>query len=661
MKPFATLLAIIVLSLTLQAQRDKDIPGWGKIDKAELELKDCEFEKGADAMILVNNAVVEYQRGSRYTFAMKKEYRSRIKIFKEAGFKNADIKIRFYSSDSYEKLMDVEAVTYNLDASGKIVETKVDKKSFIRQKFDEKRSTVTFTFPEVKPGSVLEYRYTLVRDAFYDIDPWIFQDDIPTKVSALRIAFPEYFVFTTQKLVSFGLEEKKEELRQTVNIAGEARAFRADEYYYKMKSVPSLKFEPFMGAYRDYLQRVEFQLSQLAYPNQIPEDIRSNWPALAKSLLESDYFGVPMKRNLSVPDDYKKAVASAKSDKEKMLTIFKYVQKRMNFNGIVTFYCENAKSAWDKKSGSVAEINIILINLLKDAGLTVYPILASTRFHGRIVTAFPFLEQFNEVLVYVGLGEEIYILDASDKYNPAHLIPNDVLGTEAFVVDLGNTGFITLWDNSKLEKHMVAMSASIDDKDILNGEATLNSFDYAKNPRLKALNEGKEKFASTYIHKGLSNIKVDTIEFKNVDEDAMPLEQKFKFSLPVTSSGDYKYFTLNLFTGLDNNPFTADTRQSSIEFGANQHYTMVGSIAIPQDCVFEQPPTNVMMIMPDTSIIFRRLIEVKDNRVSYRITLDFRRPYYEAQEYPAFKDFYKKLYGRLNEQIVYKKKSSPNP
>ncbi len=662
MKPLATLLALIVLTLTLQAQRDKDIPGWGKIDKADLELKQCDFEKDADAMILVENAVVEYQRGSRDVFAMKKEFRSRVKIFKESGFKNADITIPYYSNDTYEKLIDVDAVTYNLDASGKIVETKVDKKSFFRQKVDGNWSTVKFTFPEVKPGSVLEYRYTIVREAYSDIDPWIFQDEIPTRVSALRISFPEYFVFTSQKLISIPIEEKKEELRQTISISGDAINYRADEFYYKMKAVPSLKVEPYMGAYKDFLQRVEFQLSQVVYPNQPAQDVRNTWPSLTRTLLDADYFGVQIKRNLTVPDDLKRQITAAKSDKEKMLAIYKYVQRTMEWNGAYSKYCESAKAAWDKKTGTVGEINIVLLNLLKDAGLTAYPILASTRNHGRIMTAFPFLDQFNEVIVYVGVGEEVYILDASKKYNPAHLIPNDVLGTEAFVVDVANNGFVTLWDNSKLQKHMVAMAATVDDKDILSGEVTLNSFDYAKNPRLQALKQGgRDKFMGQYINKSASNLKVDTIEFKNMDEDGMPLEQKFKFSVPVTSSGDYKYFTLNLFAGLDNNPFTADNRQSSIEFGANQHYTMVGSVAIPENCVFEQPPTNVMMIMPDTSIVFRRLIEVKDNRVSYRITLDFKRPYYEAQEYPEFKDFYKKLFARLNEQIVFKKKTSPNP
>ncbi len=45
--------------------------------------------------------------------------------------------------------------------------------------------------------------------------------------------------------------------------------------------------------------------------------------------------------------------------------------------------------------------------------------------------------------------------------------------------------------------------------------------------------------------------------------------------------------------------------------------------------------------MPDTSIIFRRYIEVKGNTAGYRITLEFKRPYYDVQEYPEFKEFYK--------------------
>jgi hypothetical protein len=42
-----------------------------------------------------------------------------------------------------------------------------------------------------------------------------------------------------------------------------------------------------------------------------------------------------------------------------------------------------------------------------------------------------------------------------------------------------------------------------------------------------------------------------------------------------------------------------------------------------------------------------------------RITLEFNRPFYTAQEYVDFKEFYKKLFDMLNEQFVIKKKTNP--
>lgn len=49
MKPSILAIALLLLSGTLFAQKDKDIPGWGKIDKADLEMKECEFDKSAEA------------------------------------------------------------------------------------------------------------------------------------------------------------------------------------------------------------------------------------------------------------------------------------------------------------------------------------------------------------------------------------------------------------------------------------------------------------------------------------------------------------------------------------------------------------------------------------------------------------------------------------
>jgi len=62
------------------------------------------------------------------------------------------------------------------------------------------------------------------------------------------------------------------------------------------------------------------------------------------------------------------------------------------------------------------------------------------------------------------------------------------------------------------------------------------------------------------------------------------------------------------------------------------------------------------MIMPDTSIVFSRIMGANEEQLAMRTTLQFKKPFYKAEDYGYFREFYKKLFDLLNEQIVIKKK-----
>ncbi len=71
----------------------------------------------------------------------------------------------------------------------------------------------------------------------------------------------------------------------------------------------------------------------------------------------------------------------------------------MTWDGIENIWALNGvKSAWKDKNGTSGEINLILINLLKDAGIKVLPMMVSTHANGRIATTFPDIYQFNKVV-----------------------------------------------------------------------------------------------------------------------------------------------------------------------------------------------------------------------------------------------------------------------
>jgi hypothetical protein len=202
---------------------------------------------------------------------------------------------------------------------------------------------------------------------------------------------------------------------------------------------------------------------------------------------------------------------------------------------------------------------------------------------------------------------------------------------------------------------MVSFFAEITSQDSMNGNATINSYDYAKNIMLNKWIEDKSSFRDYYTQP-YPGMQIKNLNVSGLKLDSKPLTQKFNFSMPVKSSGDYEYFSLNLFQGLNKNPFIADQRITDIEFNYNQTYTLTGKIFIPDNYQFDDLPKSLKMIMPDSSIAFSRLLQADSNSLDFRITLDFFKSTYDAREYPYLQEFYKKLYNILNEQIVIKKK-----
>ena len=108
----------------------------------------------------------------------------------------------------------------------------------------------------------------------------------------------------------------------------------------------------------------------------------------------------------------------------------------MTWNDLYSVYMvEGVKNAWEKKTGSSGDINLLLVNLLKEAGLDAYPMLVSERFHGKVNRDYPFIGQFNSVFACVIIQNKKYYLDATDKVTPPHITPFNILNTTALVVN----------------------------------------------------------------------------------------------------------------------------------------------------------------------------------------------------------------------------------
>ena len=633
----------------------KELPVFGEIGKEDLQMKECDFDKDAEAYKLISFGDVRYNSLGE-SFVIVSEKRVRIKILKDNGLERANIKIRFYSKKDYEIIKNIAGNTFNLDNNGQIVTTKLEKSSIYQKRIDNQISEISFTLPDVKVGSVIEYKFTDTKKSIASLDDWYFQDAIPTRTSMYRILVPSFFKFVTQLLANQNVEQKSENKNATMFSDGDNINYVSEQKTYIIKNVPALRVEPYMGASKDYLERVIFQLSGIRNLDGVTKEIMSTWPALIKELLEEADFGLQLKKNFLHTKDLDDSLKNVQGDYNKMLVIHEYVRKNMNWDGSEGIYSSDGiKSAWDKKSGNNTELNLILINLLRDAGLKSYPLLVSTKDNGTVNVIYPFLQQFNNTMTLVIIGDKKYVLNAADKYNPAYLIPYDVLDNDALIVDKEKGGWIKLSDNKYKFRSVVSLLANITSDAEMKGKAIVYNYGYSKNPRIKEFKEYKSSF-NDYFKKEYTELTIDSIKVEDAEVDTLPLKQTVDFTLPLNSSGDYKYFTLNLFQGLEKNPFVADKRNTGIDFNFKQSYTIMGKVTIPDDYQFEELPKSVRMIMPDTSIVLKRIIQAGPQSIDFRISLDFSKSFYGASTYPLLQEFYKKLFSTLNEQIVIKKK-----
>lgn len=639
-----------------------EIPPFGKIGKADLMMQDCDFDKGAVAVKLIDWGSTYYDRGTTGISSFKTifERRIRIKILKEKGLSEADINIPYYAFNNDEKISRLNACTFNIDAAGNIKVSPVKKEAIYSKKIDKYYAAKIIAFPEVKVGSVIEYRFTMERETMGQLKDWFFQERIPVRYSEYDLKIPQIFRFSVQPSVLDSMDCKQSVSYERLNTGNKFIDTRVLKSTYIMRNLTGIKDEPYMGSAKDYMQRLEFQLSQIDYGNNYIVDLSANWSDVITDLMKNDNFGMQLEKTVTGATDLIKAAGTITDEEKKMAFIFNAVRKTVNWNEQEAVFTDNnIIQTWQTKPGNSASVNLLLIKLLNDAGLKALPVLFSTRDNGLVNSHYPFLNQFNTVMAFVAVAGKSFVLDATDKISNYKLIPEKVVTTPGFIIE-GETG---RWRNfiagDYKYKMTVAVRAEIDGNGIMNGDGLVSCSGYARNERCESWIKSKEKFKEDYFTNAHPYLKIENVTINNLEPDSLPLEQKVKFSTTLNSSGDYRYFTVNLFSGFDKNPFTADERVADVDFGFKQEYTLFSNYTIPEDYVFDKLPENVSLIMPDTSIIFTRLLQADENLLNVRISVEFKRTYYEATDYSFFAAFYKKLFATLNESIVIKKKVMP--
>jgi len=639
------LLLLILASFSFFASAQKKISPFGKIDTQELELKSCSYEPAANAMKLFDVQEIEFEP-SASGVKLTTERRVRIKIFNEKGYKYASIRIPYFSKKRVTKIKNLDGVVYSVDEKGQQVIQKLEKKDFFKEKSEDNLGIINFTFPNLKPGCVIEFRYTKIEKNIIQIDPWIIQDEIPVAYASTILTIPGE---SRIKQKVFGADTID---HQTVSLG--SKEYSRKRHIYQKENISSFDPEPFMSSHKDNLLKVVFLL--IPYSDFFTDLLlrpKAVWNYTGRSLLRSPNFGGQIKKEIPGTETIIDSALKIPVLSERIRYLYESVQKIAPDNPEQTLYPDDIIEAWNNKTGSSAELNLILLNLLQKSDVIAFPLLVSTRNNGKIDMEFPSFGQLNGVDVLAADSNKVYIMDASLKYQLYNNPPINIMNRNAYLLSKDTMQWVEISDNRPLLKQVLSIKAKVNEDGSLYGNALTWHYDYAKSQMLDSSDEDDN---DDFIDKKPLGLKIISSSFAHIENDDEPLQQNIEFNYEPQNTGDFYFINPEFLFIKDKNPFLKETRNTDIDFGSNQFFSLGFRLDIPPGFQVEQLPKNITVRAPDSTFFFKRTIVSDSNGLYLSQTFEIKQSVFPREEYEGIKQFFSHVFAIMAEEIILKKK-----
>lgn len=634
------------------------------VTQNELLEKRNPIDTSASAAYLFKKAKTTFVYSEKEGFVSTTEFQVKLKIYKKEGLKWANFKIPYYIG--YTKLSDdsvnlISANTYNLE-NDKVIKTKVNSDGKFKEQLNEYWSFKSITFPNVKVGSIIELKYVLSTENISVLPEFQFQYDIPVNDAEYTTEIPEFYIYKgiQNGFVHIDKEEILENTSQ--NFEGkynESKSFRYRQIKtkYTAKNVPAVKDEAYVNNINNYYGKINHELQTIRMPEEEPKQIAKSWEDVARSIYEEKEFGEELKKKDYFIDHLKTQIANANTLEERANKVFNYVKNRMSWNGAYGYFPKRKlETAYFEKTGNIAEINLMLVAMLKMAGLQADPVLVSTRDNG--FALFPNRSLFNYVIAAVVLENKTILFDASDKWSDANLLPERTLnGSGRLIKNDGTSTVIDLMPKSN-SLEILNIMATVNPLGEISGKIRDQYFDYnALEFREKYNGIATESYIEN-IEKQHPGLEINDYEVLNNNDLSKPIIESYSFiTTNVTENiGDTMYLSPFLYFAKTENPFKQVTREYPIDFKFPFQYKFNISITIPDGYLIEVLPLPKAVTMPDNIGSFRYNINnINGNQIQLLFTIDINQAVITPEYYEALKNFYKEIVNKQTEKIVLKK------
>lgn len=626
---------------------------WGDIPMEDLMMTAHVTDTNAAVIILADIGKVWFDNQRNLIF----EQYMRIKILNERGYDYAE-RTLLYNRQNREKYSGIRGTTYTLQADGKIRTTDMTKDHIFKTTELNKIRVIKFTLPDLSPGCIIELSYKKIAESPHAFPDWHFQGTEPVRYSELSAQVPAYYEYA---FVLQGGRPLDIVTRKTALIfTGLTRTMT--KFTWGMKNIPALRSESYISTLDDYLARLRVQLK--AYRDQIGRRVPflQTWDKLTSKLLMDNQFG----RQLRPQRVYRAALGRMQRADSKprrlMMAVHRFIVSnfahRTSTAGPI-FAEQSIRKVFKNRAGTDAELTYLFISMLRSAGIEAYPVIYSSRGHGRIMDAYPLISQFNRVLAAVIMDAETTYVLPTNANRPYDMVPSNAHGRPGLLLrnKKGGHEWVVITNQRETTAYRrFSVSGRLDTAGTLTASLTARLDGYpAINARGAIQRHGLDEYLEDFLEGNLpGGATFDSGRVSQLDDFDKELELEFNFTIPrfATRVENLVYFNPSVLTRWSQSPLSQPERLLPLEFHTQPKEHYVVTVTLPEGLRVLELPADFSMVTEDVKSKFTFRAASYTGVVNLQQEILRIRTFYEPAAYSMIYEFYTRVADANNAQVL---------
>lgn len=342
----------------------------------------------------------------------------------------------------HESIEEVKATAYNMEGS-KTTKSKFKGEVALEQ-LDDETWQARFTISDVRQGTVIEYEYTRHSELFYRLHDWQAQQEIPVAYARLTVTIPRHLLFNFEQHGSQQLVAKQESSSMIYKLVSDPLAapttVMAYRYIFTGQDLKGAPSDPNV-CLADYFTGVTAEVSSFGLRSTPPADYANTWEHVDQVLMADDNLGKmiedhsPLREQLQAEN-----IQTIANEQERAAAVCRLVFSHVKWNGKYAMWARNAQETLQQGGGNSADINMLLMQTLREAGLKVNPVVMRPRNLGALPLTFPTISKLTNYVVGVKTRNAgtVYV-DASSPEGKLNTLPEQLQVERAHPIGFPST------------------------------------------------------------------------------------------------------------------------------------------------------------------------------------------------------------------------------